>query len=196
MCESRRSRSRAVLRPLAGAAAALLLACGGEADRADRQKVEVDPAEVERIHRDAIVVDTHSDTTPRFQDPDWDFTRRHPKTDSHMDLPRIREGGLDVQFWSIYLGRQEGDGRAIREALERIDAVHQLVERHPDELALATTVREIREAVAAGKLACLMGVEGGLEEGDRVALQDPTRQPVIEGTQSNEPAGLQAPGGR
>ena len=54
------------------------------------------------LHRSAIVVDTHSDTTPRFEDPDWDFGSRHALDDGHMDLPRIREGGLDVQFWSIF----------------------------------------------------------------------------------------------
>ena len=58
------------------------------------------------LHRSAIVVDTHSDTTPRFEDPDWDFLSRHALDDGHMDLPRIQEGGLDVQFWSIYMGKK------------------------------------------------------------------------------------------
>jgi membrane dipeptidase len=111
------------------------------------------------LHRDAIVVDTHSDTTPRFEDPTWRFDERH--TTGHMDLPRIREGGLDVQFWSIYMGARDGRGVAIREAIERIDAVHELARRHPLEIALVGSVSEIRDAVAAGKLASLMGVEGG-----------------------------------
>jgi len=116
-------------------------------------------ARARALHRAAIVIDGHSDTTPFFEDPDWRFDERHD--DTHMDLPRIREGGLDVQFWSIYMGKREGDGRAIREALERIDAVHELVRRYPDALALAGSVAEIRAAVAQGKLASLMGVEGG-----------------------------------
>ena len=111
------------------------------------------------LHHSAIVVDTHSDTTPWFQDPAWRFDERHKQ--GHMDLPRIAEGGLDVQFWSIYMGKREGDGRAIREALERIDAVHEMVRRHSDRVALAGNVAEIRRAVAAGKLASVMGVEGG-----------------------------------
>jgi membrane dipeptidase len=123
-----------------------------------------------RIHRDAIVIDTHSDTTPRFQRDDWDFSQRHPQSDSHMDLPRIREGGLDVQFWSIYTGKSEVPGEAIRIALERIDAVHRLVERYPAEIGLATTVAEIRALVAAGKLASLMGVEGGHMMEDNLAV--------------------------
>ena len=130
---------------------------------------ELDPTE---LHRRAIVVDTHSDTTPYFQDPEWRFDEQHGASETHMDLPRILEGGLDVQFWSIYMGRREGDGRAIREALERIDAVHEMVRRHPDRVALAGTVAEIRRAVGQGRLASLMGLEGGhIIEGRLAALR-------------------------
>ena len=84
------------------------------------------------LHFDSIVVDGHSDTTPRFEDPTWSFGTRHDAADGDMDLPRIREGGLDVQFWSIYMGKRESPGAAIREALERIDAVHEMAERYPE----------------------------------------------------------------
>ena len=123
-----------------------------------------------RVHREAIVIDTHADTTPHFQDPEWDFTARHPKADSDIDLPRAREGGLDVQFWSIYVGKVEGDGRAIREALERIDAVWELARRHPDDVVVATDVAGIRRGVAEGKLVSLMGVEGGHMIEDKLAI--------------------------
>ena len=116
-----------------------------------------DPARA--LHFDAIVIDTHSDTTPRFQDETWRFGERH--ADGHEDLPRMREGGLDAQFWSIYMGRTEGRGAAVREAVERIDAVHELVRRYPDDLAFATTADDVRRAVTDGKIANLMGVEGG-----------------------------------
>lgn len=113
------------------------------------------------LHFDSIVVDGHSDTTPRFEDPTWSFGDRHDAADGDMDLPRIREGGLDVQFWSIYMGKTETPGDAIREALERIDAVHEMAERYPDDVVVAKSVREIREAVADGKFVSLMGIEGG-----------------------------------
>ena len=125
-------------------------------------------ADVDAIHRDSIVVDTHSDTTPWFHDPEWDFAARHENGD--MDLPRIREGGLDVQFWSIYMGRREGDGRAIREALERIDAVYEMVRRHSDQTELATREADVRRIVAEGKIASLMGVEGGHIIEDKLAV--------------------------
>ncbi|MCP4039439.1 MAG: membrane dipeptidase [bacterium] len=113
------------------------------------------------LHFDSIVIDGHSDTTPRFEDPNWSFGDRHSTADGDMDLPRIREGGLDVQFWSIYMGRRETAGTALREALERIDAVHEMAARYPADVVVAGSVREIRAAVAAGKFVSLMGIEGG-----------------------------------
>jgi membrane dipeptidase len=145
---------RRAARGLAGAAALWIVACGAPGSSPP-------PSDPDALHFEAIVVDTHSDTTPRFEDPTWDFTARHDPEDGHEDAPRMREGGLDVQFWSIYMGEREGEGQAIHEALQRIDAVHRLVEAHPDELVLARTAEEIRAGVADGKLVSLMGVEGG-----------------------------------
>lgn len=113
------------------------------------------------LHAASIVIDTHSDTTPRFEDPEWDFFARHETSNGHMDLPRIREGGLDVQFWSIWMGKRDVAGSALREALERIDAVHELIESHPDDMVLAGTVAEIRAGVASGRFVNVMGLEGG-----------------------------------
>jgi membrane dipeptidase len=155
----RRARALRPALAIAVLGCAVSLGCSSDED-AEPQR---DPALIEhaaQLHRSAIVIDTHSDTTPYFQSPDWDFRERHSKFETHMDLPRIREGGLDAQFWSIYMGAREGDGRAIREALERIDAVHQLADAN-DEIVLATTAADIRRAAAQGRFASLMGVEGG-----------------------------------
>lgn len=150
---------------LALLAVCLGIACGRGSETADERAL--------RVHRDSIVLDTHVDTTPRFQDPTYDFGARHARGEGQVDLPRAREGGLDVQFWSIYVGRVEGDGRAIREALERIDAVWELARRHPAEIAIATDAASIRRGVAAGKLVSLMGVEGGhMIEGKLSVLRD------------------------
>lgn len=112
-----------------------------------------------RVHAEAIVIDTHTDTTPKFENPRFDFTRR--QRGGHVDIPRLREGGYDAIFWSIYMGKTPGDGLAIKRAIKRIDSVHEMVRRHPDTLVLATTAEEIREAERQGKIACLMGIEGG-----------------------------------
>lgn len=143
-------------------AASASVGCATSADQSARD-----------FHFASIVVDGHSDTTPRFQDPSWSFGERHDASDGDMDLPRIREGGLDVQFWSIYMGKREEPGSALREALERIDAVHEMAARHPDDVVVAGSVREIREAVAQGKLVSLMGIEGGhIIERSLPALRD------------------------
>jgi len=133
-----------------------------------RAATEADPAL--QLHRAAIVIDTHSDTTPWFRDPDYAFDERH--SEGHMDLPRMREGGLDAQFWVIYMGKREGDGLAIREALQRIDAVYEMVRRYSDQTELARSAADLRRIVAAGKIASLMGVEGGhIIENDLAALR-------------------------
>lgn len=123
-----------------------------------------------RIHAEAYVIDTHSDTTPKFEDPRWDFSQRH--RDGHMDIPRLREGGFDGQFFSIYMPRTPGDGRAIKRALRRIDSVYKMAERYPEDFVVATTAEEIRKASAQGKMAALMGIEGGhIIEGELSALR-------------------------
>jgi len=141
------------------AALGVLLVCASSA--CARAPVEDADARALRVHREAIVLDTHADTTPRFQSPDFDFAARHAKSDVRIDLPRAREGGLDVQFWSIWVGNVPGDGRAIREAMERIDAVWELARRYPSDVVVATDVASIRRGVAEGKLVSLIGVEGG-----------------------------------
>ncbi|MEZ7980177.1 MAG: dipeptidase [Myxococcota bacterium] len=156
MPKNRRSK-HSLLRPLhskcmvlvLGFAASFSLACAS-----------LTPAD-DDLHFSSIVVDGHSDTTPRFADPDWNFGERHSDTDGDMDLPRIREGGLDVQFWSVYTGKLDAPGDGLRIALERIDAVHEMAARFPEDVVVAHNVSEIREAVSEGKLVSLMGIEGG-----------------------------------
>ncbi len=126
------------------------------------------------LHHAATVVDTHSDTTSRILDEGFDMGPR--AVDGHMDLPRIAAGGLDVQFYAIYVAAQYygtedftskdtqraslANGSA-RRAFAMIDGVLQTVARHPDVMALCTEVADVRAAVAAGKHATLMGIEGG-----------------------------------
>ncbi len=165
MIPERAEASRRASLALGLSVVVLLPGCGGP-DETPEQRAA-------RVHRDAIVLDTHADTTPRFQDPDYDFAARHPRNEGSIDLPRAREGGLDVQFWSIYVGKVEGDGRAIREALERIDSVWELARAHPNDVVVATDVASIRRGVAQGKLVSLLGVEGGhMIEGKLSVLRD------------------------
>jgi len=111
------------------------------------------------LHADAIVLDTHDDTTQRLIHDHFDLSKRH--TDGHIDIPRMREGGLDGLFFSIWVPTRTSGPEAIRKALDQIDAVREAVRADPGNLMLATTAAEIREAHRRGKIAALMGMEGG-----------------------------------
>ncbi|OFV89072.1 MAG: hypothetical protein A3D93_00200 [Acidobacteria bacterium RIFCSPHIGHO2_12_FULL_67_30] len=122
-----------------------------------------------KLHREAIVVDTHIDTPQRFLDEDFDLTPRDPK--GHIDLPRMKEGGLDAGFMSIYVDMRRHQGlEATRRALQLIDSVNQQVARHPDQLVLATTAADVRRAHKQKKIALLMGMEGGTPIADDLRL--------------------------
>ena len=117
-----------------------------------------------RVHAAAIVIDTHIDTTQMLLRDGWDFFARHPSArpdGNHVDYPRMREGGLDAAFFSIYMPGTVTGPDAVKRALVMIDAVKRLAEQHPNEIALATTAAEVRAAAKAGKVAALMGMEGG-----------------------------------
>jgi membrane dipeptidase len=111
------------------------------------------------LHFSAIVVDTHDDTTQRLLDGKFDLGERH--TDGNVDIPRMRDGGLDAIFFSIWTPSKTTGPTAVKQALDQIDAVRQQVHKHPADLFLATTARQIREAHRVKRIAALMGLEGG-----------------------------------
>ncbi|MFI6425561.1 dipeptidase [Promicromonospora sp. NPDC050880] len=82
-------------------------------------------------------------------------------TTTHTDLPRLREGGVGAQFWSVYVPSTLQGGAAVTATLEQIDCVHRLVERYPDTLRLALTAADVEQAWSEGRIASLMGAEGG-----------------------------------
>ncbi|HEY2460787.1 MAG TPA: dipeptidase [Candidatus Acidoferrum sp.] len=113
-----------------------------------------------KLHFSSIVVDTHDDTTQRFLDGNnFDLGPRDSK--GSIDIPRMKEGGLGAIFFSIWMPSKITGPTAVDRALIQINAVRDQVRRHSGQLILATTVAEIREAHKQGKIAALMGVEGG-----------------------------------
>jgi membrane dipeptidase len=112
-----------------------------------------------KLHFSSIVVDTHDDTTQRFLDGKFDLGTR--SSAGSIDTPRMKEGGLGAIFFSIWIPSKVTGPEAVNRALVQIDAVREQVRSHPNELVLATTAAEVREAHKQGKIAALMGVEGG-----------------------------------
>src|SRR3979490_3333611 len=106
-----------------------------------------------------IVVDTHDDTTQRFLDGKFDLGTR--STTGSIDIPRMREGNLSAIFFSIWIPSKVTGPQAVDRALAQIDAVREQVRKHPKDMTLATTAAEVREARKQGKIAALIGVEGG-----------------------------------
>lgn len=128
-------------------------------------------ARANRIHRDAIVIDTHNDATSAILDEGFQLgtsgVAPDGKIKTHTDIERLRIGGVDAQFFAIYVGKDyvnkpaaEGGG-ASRRALDMIDVVYDQVQKHPDRFEMAFASRDIRRISRTGKIAVLMGIEGG-----------------------------------
>jgi membrane dipeptidase len=114
------------------------------------------------IHRRAIIVDMHADTVQRVIDENADINQR--LNDGHLDAVRAKEGGLDAQFFSIWVEPQlfgGGGASAMKRADIQIEAIHDLAIKHPETWEMATTADDVRRASADGKIAALMGLEGG-----------------------------------
>jgi membrane dipeptidase len=125
-----------------------------------------DPLE---IHRRAIAIDMHADTAQRLVDEHVDLEKLLP--DGHFDAVRAKEGGLDAQFFSIWVEPElfgGGGPRAVKRADDQIAAVRALAEKHPETWGLATSAGDVRSIVGDGKIAALLGLEGGYAIDERL----------------------------
>jgi membrane dipeptidase len=114
------------------------------------------------VHRQAIAIDMHADTTQRLLDEGLDLEQQ--LHDGHFDAPRAKRGGLDAQFFSIWVEPQlfgGGGPQAVRRADAQIAAVRQMTEKYSRTWSLATSAGDIRRIAEEGKLAALLGLEGG-----------------------------------
>jgi membrane dipeptidase len=113
-----------------------------------------------QLHERAIVIDSHDDTTQRLlSDKTFDIAKR--QHNGNVDIPRMREGGLDALFFSIWVPSDVTGVKAVNTANALIASVHSAVAAHPHDLMLATTAAEVRRAAVEHKIAALMGMEGG-----------------------------------
>src|SRR6202158_936050 len=121
-----------------------------------------------KLHFSSIVLDTHDDTTQRFFSKSFDLGKRNP--DGHIDIPRMRDGGMNAIFFSIWIDGRIMGPPAIQKALDQIDAVHENVRKFSSDLVFARTAEEVRRAHAQGKIAALIGVEGGHMIGNDIRM--------------------------
>ncbi len=125
-----------------------------------RHKRTVSDAEVNRVHRSALLIDTHNDITSATV-AGLDIGK--PNTDHMTDIPRMKKGGMGAQFFAVYVSASyvEGNHSANR-TLQMIDTVrYDIIEQHPGDFVLATTAADIRRARRQHKIAALLGIEGG-----------------------------------
>src|SRR5205814_471000 len=130
------------------------------------------------LHRRAIVIDTHSDCTQRIAYDGIDFATAQP--DMQVDLPKMRAGGLDAQFFSIFVGPwRTGPEGYYAEALKQFDAVHAMIRANPDPIAWARTAADVRANAERTRLPPRLGAAGGqalLPGGDRPAPRRGVRE--------------------
>ena len=124
------------------------------------QQRKVTDAEVREVHKSALLIDTHNDVTSKTV-TGFDIAIRDVK--GHTDLPRLREGGVGAVFFAAYVALSYNkDNHSANRALQMIDTVrHDIVANHPNDFALALTAGDIDAAHKQGKIAALIGIEGG-----------------------------------
>jgi len=132
----------------------------------------------ERIHQKALTVDSHVDTPLWLTREGFRFGDRNDdaRSRSKVDIPRMREGGLDGVFFAVFIGQEErteeGNRKALSEANEIMDSIRTTVARYPDQLEIAVSPEAFRNIEKKGMHAIFLGMENGYPLGKEVALVD------------------------
>lgn len=128
---------------------------------------------VTALLREHPLVDGHNDLAWEARKRaayDWDRLDIAGPTPTHTDLPRLRRGCVGGQFWSVFVPSTLPRDEAVIQTLEQVDAVHAMVSRYADQLALAGTADEVEAVFASGRIASLMGAEGGHSIGESLGV--------------------------
>ena len=127
-------------------------------DKLDSGPATISPG-VRALYRDAIVIDTHDDTPSRISIEGVDIGKRLP--DGNVDIPRLLDGGVTGIFFSIWPDPVFAPHQAIRRSLELVDVVYTVIDANPDRIGLALNAADVVRLKKEGKVAALMGMEGG-----------------------------------
>jgi membrane dipeptidase len=118
------------------------------------------------LHRESILIDGHNDYpwALRMNNPGRDMAKldiRVPQPSIMTDIPRLREGGVGGQFWSVYVPTSMQGAAAVRATIEQIDIVHRMARRYPETFEIARTAADAERIFRAGRIASMIGMEGG-----------------------------------
>jgi membrane dipeptidase len=135
-------------------------------------------ARVAKILAEVPLIDGHNDLAEQLRDRFRDrLDRVNLASDTstldppmQTDIPRLRKGRLGGQFWSVYVPTTLKGADAVQAVFEQIDVIHRMVERFPDTFAMAYSAADVERIHRAGKIACLIGMEGGHSIGDSLAV--------------------------
>ena len=123
-----------------------------------------------QMHQKAIVFDGHCDTILEIMNHKRNLEKK--STDGHLDIPRMKEGGIDVQFFAVFIEDIYKPERSLKRTLQLIDCFYREIEKNQDDISLITDYNQIKEANRAGKIAAILSIEGGEAlEGDLGVLR-------------------------
>ncbi len=143
----------------------LLIGCSSLSAQTDRDDYRQQAIEIlERVP----LFDGHNDVPWQYRNrvgykfSELDFhDTTHLDPPMHSDIPRLREGRVGAQWWSVYVSANISEHEAVKQTMEQIDFVHRLVEKYPDHFELALTADDVERIFEDGKIASLIGMEGG-----------------------------------
>ena len=136
----------------------------------------IDPELLERarrLHKRSPLIDGHNDLPWQYRKrasrvlSKIDISQNQPEL--HTDVRRLREGGVGGQFWSVYVSTDMPESDYVQATFEQIDVVYNMLSRYPETFQLALTANDVEDAFEAGKIASLIGMEGGHSIGGSLA---------------------------
>jgi membrane dipeptidase len=118
---------------------------------------KIDPM---KLHNDTLVADLHSDTALRMVEEGFDFSKRD--TSGHMDLPRLKEGGVDLQVFACWLDTDTQLEKCRPTVDELLDSLDSQIGRNPDKIAVCRTASEAENIIESGRIAAFLAIENGV----------------------------------